>query len=268
MPYVEIFRSGRKAREVPVEGFEVTVGRDATARLRLDDPAVSRLHARLYAKDGAWMIEDLQTSNGTFVNGAREFSCALRDGDRIQVADWVLVFRRPAGEVAPSAPPKFVSRRNFARGLANAKGVAWEPLVEAPDEDSATRIERVSDVMQRAHPPVGGTRVVDPRELARKRQEAMSRLGPHLEHEGKPIPLDRERLVIGGPKSKADVKLARARGFGSVLFERRDDAFVARWKGLLGALRVGGKRRRKVQLRDGDSFEALGVRLTFRSGDR
>lgn len=268
MPYVEVFRSGRKEREVSIEGFEATVGRDPTARLRLDDPAVSRLHARLFTRDGGWMLEDLQTSNGTFVNGAREFSCPVRDGDRIQVGDWVLVFRRPPGEIAPVAPPKFVSRRNFAQSLAAAKGVAWEPLVDAPDEDSATRIERLSDVLQRAHPPEGSTRVVNPRDLAKKRQEAMSRLGPHLEHAGRPIPLDRERLVIGGPRSKADVKIPGARGFGSVILERRDGAVVAKWKGVLGALRVDGKRRRKMQLSDGDSFEALGVRLTFRTGDR
>lgn len=228
MPYVEVFRSGRKEREVSVEGFEATVGRDPTARLRLDDAAVSRLHARLYTKDGIWMIEDLQTSNGTFVNGAREFSCAVHDGDRIQVADWVLVFRRPPGELAPTTPPKFVSRRNFAQSLASAKGVAWEPLREVADEDSATRIERLSDVLQRAHPPEGSTRVVSARDLAKTRQEAMSRLGPHPEHDGKPIPLDRERLVIGGARSKADVKLASARGFGSVVLERYDGALTAR----------------------------------------
>ena len=269
MPYVEIFRAGRKTREVPVEGFEATVGRDPSAHLRLEGEAVSRLHARLFVRDGAWMIEDLETRNGTFVNGAREYACLLHDGDRIQVAEWILVFRRPPGELAPRAPPKFVSRREFEQAVAEAKGVRWEPLADDRQDEGPTRIERASDLLERARPPEGGTRVVDPRTLARTRREAMTRLGPHLERDGAPIPLDRDRLVIGGPRSTADVKLPQARGAGAVLFERADDgAFSARWKGFFGALRVDGRRRRKARLQDGQRLELLGLSFVFREGDR
>lgn len=60
--------------EFSLLGAEAVLGRSSHCDLRLDDRAdalVSGRHARLYAQDGRWMIEDLQSKNGTFVNGAR-----------------------------------------------------------------------------------------------------------------------------------------------------------------------------------------------------
>jgi pSer/pThr/pTyr-binding forkhead associated (FHA) protein len=47
---------------------EMTFGRLATCMLSLsDDPEVSKLHCKLYWRDGAWWLEDLKSTNGTFV---------------------------------------------------------------------------------------------------------------------------------------------------------------------------------------------------------
>jgi FHA domain len=63
---------------------EVTIGRGPAATLRLEDPSVSRMHARIA---GA-RIEDAGSSHGTFVDGARlTGSLALRDGARIRIGD-------------------------------------------------------------------------------------------------------------------------------------------------------------------------------------
>lgn len=45
------------------------LGRDAVAELRIDDPRISRLHARVSYERGQWWIEDLSSRNGTNVNG-------------------------------------------------------------------------------------------------------------------------------------------------------------------------------------------------------
>jgi FHA domain len=62
------------------------VGRSGVCDVRLDDPSVSRLHARLIFRDGAWVVQDLRSRNGTVLNGSRVVRSQLRPGDRIAFA--------------------------------------------------------------------------------------------------------------------------------------------------------------------------------------
>ena len=72
-------------------GDEVTVGRASGCQVALTDPAVSQLHARIYRRDGRLYIEDLGSSNGTFVNRKKVASAvAIRRGDRIVLGSTVL----------------------------------------------------------------------------------------------------------------------------------------------------------------------------------
>jgi putative peptide zinc metalloprotease protein len=70
---------------------EVTIGRGPGASLRLEDPTVSRLHARISGS----RIEDAGSSHGTYVDGARLTApVALRDGARIRIGDQELRVER------------------------------------------------------------------------------------------------------------------------------------------------------------------------------
>lgn len=64
---------------------EATIGRAAQNDIRLRDTEVSRRHARIFRRDGEFVIEDLRSSNGTYVNGARVDRRVLKDGDEIQM---------------------------------------------------------------------------------------------------------------------------------------------------------------------------------------
>jgi pSer/pThr/pTyr-binding forkhead associated (FHA) protein len=60
------------------------VGRTGECQVRIARPAVSRRHARIdLAADGAHLITDLQSENGTYVNGVRVNEQRLADGDRV-----------------------------------------------------------------------------------------------------------------------------------------------------------------------------------------
>jgi FHA domain len=71
------------------------IGRGAECELRVDDTFVSQEHARIFAKDGSWYVEDLGSTNGTFVNEQRLAAPAmLTTGDRIRVGTTVLELAR------------------------------------------------------------------------------------------------------------------------------------------------------------------------------
>jgi uncharacterized RDD family membrane protein YckC len=87
-----------------------TIGRSRTCGVRLDDLAVSRNHAML-SRDGERVtVKDLESSNGTFLNGARlGIEVELTDGDVVAIGETEIVFRRvPAAAVVP--PPDLSTR--------------------------------------------------------------------------------------------------------------------------------------------------------------
>lgn len=71
---------------------EITIGRDATCTVTIDNDAfVSGLHARVFELDGQPMVEDLESTNGSFLNGTRLTGMRLlHRGDRVQVGYTVL----------------------------------------------------------------------------------------------------------------------------------------------------------------------------------
>jgi two-component system cell cycle response regulator len=71
---------------VRIEGRELIIGRSLRAELCVDDDGVSRHHARIRPGDGGIWIEDLESRNGTFVNGVKVTTpVRLEDGDKIHV---------------------------------------------------------------------------------------------------------------------------------------------------------------------------------------
>jgi hypothetical protein len=67
-------------------GAEATLGRDPSNEVPLaDDSTVSRRHARIHVADGGYRVEDLGSSNGTFVNGGRVTDAPLRPGDEVSI---------------------------------------------------------------------------------------------------------------------------------------------------------------------------------------
>lgn len=69
------------------ESDDLLLGRHETCDVVLSDVSVSRRHARLLFRDGSWMIQDLQSTNGTMVNHVSVGRCQLRPGDHILLGD-------------------------------------------------------------------------------------------------------------------------------------------------------------------------------------
>src|SRR5580698_3499516 len=64
---------------------EVVIGRDADTFVRIEDQSVSRRHARIVHQGDKLVLEDLGSTNGTFVAGKKLDKAVLSSGDRIQI---------------------------------------------------------------------------------------------------------------------------------------------------------------------------------------
>ena len=73
MLHLRISRGNKKPdnRSLSEDELPFTIGRDQENKLRIDDTAVSRFHAVMFAEDGNYYVQDIDSTNGTLVNGKR-----------------------------------------------------------------------------------------------------------------------------------------------------------------------------------------------------
>ena len=90
---------------LPAQG-EVFIGRSKTADLTVIDPDTSRRHAKIVCSGGSYIVHDLLSTNGTWINGTRvEEEQKLKPGDRIQIGSTDIVFCQVEGEAGLAAEP-------------------------------------------------------------------------------------------------------------------------------------------------------------------
>lgn len=74
----------------------LSVGRSKEADVRIDDRYASSIHARVFSREGRFYVEDMNSTNGTLLNGATlNGEAELIDGDNVQIGD--TVFRLEVG---------------------------------------------------------------------------------------------------------------------------------------------------------------------------
>lgn len=87
-----MFLSQHEERVFPLEGDPVTIGRALDRDVQFDAERVSRHHAELFRRNGAWWIRDGGSRNGTRVNGERVSEHRLAPNDRIDLGRAVTLF--------------------------------------------------------------------------------------------------------------------------------------------------------------------------------
>ncbi len=85
------------SRDVPVSGRPLSIGRATDNDLVVRDGRVSRHHARLQGRNGALVLTDLGSTNGTRVNGMIVNEIALGEGDRVEIGDSLLLVESASG---------------------------------------------------------------------------------------------------------------------------------------------------------------------------
>lgn len=123
------FISGKyQGGEFPLEnGQEIVVGRSSDLDMVLVEEMVSRRHARIQVRDGMITIQDLGSTNGTFVNGEKIRHAQLREGDRVLIGTSILkvvaIGPRPSENRVPSREPP-PARRDPGKHRASGAGEA------------------------------------------------------------------------------------------------------------------------------------------------
>ena len=84
-PYIVVLAGSNVGEMYKIAGEEMVLGRGGGADVRLVDEGISRFHCRIRPEDGHVVVEDLQSRNGTFLNGKRVCASKLEDGDKIQI---------------------------------------------------------------------------------------------------------------------------------------------------------------------------------------
>jgi serine phosphatase RsbU (regulator of sigma subunit) len=163
--------------EFTIESLPVVIGRSDSCELKLEDPFLSRRHARIFRQGETWMIEDLGSRNGTFVND-RELSqeAEIRDGDVIRISSSSITVRDPSASViadkgavskksarmVPASPElsDALSEHTMFRPAAKILSGTQELSAGAPTAGLDTYVERLH-IVNEVHEALSGSVSVD-----------------------------------------------------------------------------------------------------------
>ena len=92
--FIEMIEGPDIGQSFSLKDTEVFIGRHGQCELVLHDPEVSRRHLKLAPGENGWWLDDLGSTNGSFVNGQRITHQTVAPGDRIQIGQSVLIIQK------------------------------------------------------------------------------------------------------------------------------------------------------------------------------
>lgn len=133
-------KGGQERREV-FDKNEISIGRVQGNDLLLPKGNVSKRHARIVFRDGRFIVTDLKSTNGSYVNGHRIAQATIvREGDKIYIGDFILKVEAMSG---PSAAPQTPDRRPMD---SDVPGQINEPSVATPPPRQSNEGSAVSHI--------------------------------------------------------------------------------------------------------------------------
>jgi FHA domain/zinc-ribbon domain len=102
--WLVIMKGKGRGRDFRIEKESLTIGREGSCDVALDDETASRQHARVRRDSERFAVFDLGSANGTFVNRERVYKQDLNDGDVIRVGETLLLFKeaKPGPQWTPA----------------------------------------------------------------------------------------------------------------------------------------------------------------------
>jgi pSer/pThr/pTyr-binding forkhead associated (FHA) protein len=247
MPKLILKFGDRQMQECAVGTHPVTIGRLPDNMIVIDNPAVSGRHARVLREGNHYVVEDLRSTNGTFVNEKPIARHTLLEGDVVLVGKHSILFTLAGGgeeQVAAAAADPFVPEIGGTRVLDTLR---QKSLLEGLDHGRPSHMHGVIPKTSIPGPPPrnGSVRV-------------LSGNSDRSEY-----PLTAVTTLIG----KADNAQIRTKGWFkpkvSAAIARKADGFTVTSMGanvMVNNQKVSGRH----DLRDGDTIQVSGLTLEFK----
>ena len=220
---------GRKTMQVyDLDQTAIRVGREEEMDILIDNPSVSRRKAEIRREGDGWVVEDLGSSNGTFLHGEKiEGAKAIVAGDEIGFGKFSIVFDKVVGDEPVSAT-----------------STPGQPPVTGFEGTMHIKAHEVKELLQ---------------DSERKRRahvvwESGGQRGTHY--------LSESPAVIIGTGTLCDVMVPKAPK-NHVLVVNTDDGCEVKNLHNWSKMKVNGTARNPAELKDGDVVEVGGLKLTF-----
>ena len=222
MSVLIILRGPETGRHFPLRKERAILGRNADCAIPLTGKQISRQHAHLYWQDEQYFLEDLGSSNGTFVNGKRlspRKPSLITERDTFQIGPYLFGLRADPPVTPESQEPSLVVRETVSATSINEKLFAQDP---------ATKLQVVLDIAQQ----LARTLELDP--LLDKLLEQLMKLFPQADRM-MVILCDEDRLIVRAqrtrqghdlsavPFSRTIVKRALDEGIGLISEDLQSD---------------------------------------------
>lgn len=234
MPKLTLLLGRRVMQAYDFKQPSIIVGRDDTADVIIDNPSMSRRHAEIRLGDNGWEVEDLGSSNGTFIANARiEGARSIGLGDEVGFGKFSIVFGKALGEgEVPVATPN--------------------PMVDRP-----------------APAPVAGTpgtMHINPHEVKELLKEADRKKRAHFVWEsggqrGTHYMSDQPAVLIG-TDHLCDLRVPKGPKH-HVLLMTLEGGTEVRYLAVFGSMTVAGQGTKRSPLKNGDVVESQGLTITF-----
>ena len=170
MPTLFVIRGADQGIRIELIEPLLRLGRDASSTIHLHDTEVSRHHAELRQVETDYLISDLNSSNGTFVNGQRIHQHQLQSGDQVQLGGTLMLYTGPAEEtpedlakiVSIGAPAEVGDRSRIVRSVTQQEGSRiFDFQAELPQNSWLARARSNLQVMYRTALAVSHTLDID-----------------------------------------------------------------------------------------------------------
>lgn len=235
MPKLTLLLGRRTMQAYDFKQPSIIVGRDDGADVLIDNPSVSRRHAEIRLTDDGWVVEDLGSSNGTFLKGTRiEGVQSIGLGDEIGFGKFSIVFGKALGEgEVPVATPS--------------------PMADRPTPP--TQPVAVEGTMHiNAHEVKELLKDADRKKRAHFIWESGGQRGTHY--------LSDQPAVLIGTDELCDLRVPKGPKH-HVLILTIDGGCEVRYLAMFGSMTVKGRGTKRSRLQNGDVVEAGGLTVTF-----
>lgn len=228
MPKLTLLVGRATMKVYDIDQSAIRVGRDEEMDIVIDNPSMSRRHAEIRQEGDGWVVEDLGSSNGTFLRGQKiSGPQPVAAGDEIGFGKFSVVFDKVVG-----AEPATAARAHA------------QTLPGATDGTMHIKAHEVKELLQ---------------DSERKRRahllwEAGGRRGQHY--------LSEAPAALFGTDDLCDVRVPKGPKH-HLLVMNHDGGCQVRNLAMWGKMTVGGRTVKKASLQNGDVVEMSGLKLTF-----